>query len=168
MSLLLFVLGVTLVGCRITGDFAQDPEAAAKTMTLAGKILSSTGTPASIQVNRNTSDAAIRAADLTGHLAIAGADVWLEEFPDMPHEKTDENGKYEFKNLPPGNYRVVARYKKPDNTVLKVRSDSVEIKTQDEKATAPDLGLKPAAKVVTGVLRDADGNFLKPGTVLTL
>lgn len=70
--------------------------------------------------------------------------------------------------IPPGNYQVIASLKKADNSIVKVRSAEVVIELKNEKASAPDLGLAQANKMVTGVLLDAEGKFLPPETLLTL
>jgi uncharacterized repeat protein (TIGR02543 family) len=165
---LLAVISITLARCRLTGNYPSDSNPAGSTLSLNGAILIPADAYSSIRATENQPEAGIRAATLNGNLPIAGAEVWIEELPTQPHEFTDKDGKYSFKGLPTGNFRVIARFKKADNTVMKVRSEVIEITNQSEKASVPDLSLKPANKVVTGVLRDADGNFLKPGTVLIL
>lgn len=135
---------------------------------MAGNILMPTDAIASLKLNTVSSGERLLAAQLSGYVAAAGAEVWIEELPDLPHEITDKDGKYEFKRLPPGNYHVIASLKKADNSIIKVRSAEVVIELKNEKASAPDLGLAPANKVVTGVLLDAEGKFLPHGTLLTL
>ncbi|MBU1107645.1 MAG: InlB B-repeat-containing protein, partial [Candidatus Riflebacteria bacterium] len=168
LFLLLVGIAITVVGCRIGGGFDGDDESNQATVSLAGNILMPPDAIASLKLNTVLAGEQLLAAKLSGYVAAAGAEVWIEELPDFPHEITDQNGNYEFKRLPPGNYHVIASLKKTDGSFVKVRSAELEIELKSEKITAPDLGLAPANKVVAGVLRDADGNFLPPGTLLTL
>ncbi|MBU1106963.1 MAG: InlB B-repeat-containing protein, partial [Candidatus Riflebacteria bacterium] len=174
LKILLFamaIIAMTIAGCRLGGDFYGD-DASAKvgeaTLSLGGNVLVDPDALSSLRAKSKSFSGALLPADLGGYIAVAGADVWIEELPDFPHQTTDSKGLYLFQGLPPGNYRVVSSFLKPDLTTMKVRSNPIEIVTSNEIATAPALALASANKVVTGVMRDASGDFLPAGTVLIL
>lgn len=167
----LAIIVVTLVGCRISGDYSNTAEIAganAPVFSLNGSVLVNPDDLASLRGNRNLSRKSFLAADLSGYVAIEGAEVWIEELPEFPHQITDKDGKYTFTGLPAGIFRVVSAFKKPDNSTVKVRSLPIEISSIDQIATAPAMALAPANKVVSGVLRDDQGEFVPAGTVLIL
>lgn len=166
---MILIAAITMSGCRIIGVSSDEPMGLPEEpVSLDGAILLPAEAAPSIQANQGLPQVGLRAAALTGALPVAGADVWIEELPNFPHTTTDQNGKYVFRGLPAGNFRVVASFKKANQTMMKIRSEVIEVKTVTETVTVPNMALKPASKVVSGVLRDADGNFLKPGTVLVL
>lgn len=169
--LIMGILSVILVGCRIGGDFSNSHEIAganSPVLSLNGSVLVNPDDLASLRGNRDSSRKSLLAADISGYIAIEGAEVWIEELPEFPHQITDKDGKYMFTGLPAGNFRIVSSYKKLDNSTVKVRSNPIVISTVDEIATAPAMALAPANKVVSGVLRDEQGEFVPAGTVLIL
>jgi len=158
------IAAFSLIGCRIIDNFQNEGETSGEIssakLSLTGIILVPPEALSSMSANSESLRSALLAADLSGYVAAAGAEVWIEELPDFPHQITDKEGKYVFVGLNPGNYHVVSRIKKADSTLMKVRSPVVEILTSREVVTVPDLGLNTASKVVSGVLYGADGKFL--------
>lgn len=169
--LIILTLAISLAGCRLLdphSSFDYGSESAAPVSSLSGTVLVKPGDLTSIRGNRNPARTSLLAADLSGLVSIAGAEVWIEELPDVAHQITDQDGKYTFKDLPPGNFRIVSAFKKADNNVMKVRSEPVEIVSAAETATASAIVLAPANKEVSGILRDENGDFLPTGTMLIL
>jgi uncharacterized repeat protein (TIGR02543 family) len=169
--LLMAILAVSLLGCRIIeGFFSYDNDTgtSAPNLSLSGSILVDPDSLSSLLASHRYASKSLLPADLSGYVGIEGAEVWIEELPDFPHQITDKDGKYTFTGLPAGDFHIISAYKKLDNSMMKVRSEPVVIAAITDIATASALALAPADKVVTGVLRDDNGDFVPAGTVLIL
>lgn len=100
---------------------------------------------------------------------VEGAEVWIEGLRDDFYiSATDPDGTYVFTNVPAGNHRIIIKYIDAANNVMKMRSGELQISQTQPVLAADDLTGKPAANVVTGQLRNAQGTFLPAGTILTL
>ena len=164
--LLLSVIAL-ITGCRIFSDDDDElyyPQITAKSMS--GRVL----VPAAPASLRPAKGAALRPADLAGYVGIANAEVWIEDLADNPkyHTRTNASGVYVINDVPPGPHRIVTRLENGDTTVMKNRSAAIEVADTPGLVPVPDMPLLVAKNVVTGQLRDADGNFLPENTILTL
>jgi len=155
-------------GCRLLPDYGNDSQTnsigvAAISGMIVKNIPDNSRRPGSLP--------ALVPADLSGTVAIANAEVWLESLSDVPgfRTTTDASGTYIFHNVPAGEYRVIVKYVDPETGLtMKNRSSQVSVSESPELVEAPDMVAKPAKNIVAGQLRDAEGNFLPEGTVLTL
>ncbi|PKL43508.1 MAG: hypothetical protein CVV42_20165, partial [Candidatus Riflebacteria bacterium HGW-Riflebacteria-2] len=167
--LVLFVAAVTLIsGCHIFGGGGDDYSGPAAVSTITGRVVKPV---ANIATSRESERAELSAADISGSLGIAGAEVWLENLAADPRFKTvtDASGTYLFTDVPPGEHRVIVKYFDPaTGKTMKNRSTGLKVADTQAMVEAPDLIGEPALNVVTGQLRDAEGNFLPAGTVLNL
>jgi len=73
-------------------------------------------------------------ADLAGFVAVPDALVWIEELPDVAPVRSDSEGKYEFTNIPAGEFHVIAQYKSLGGKIFKNRSQPVESKAEPVSA----------------------------------
>ena len=160
-----------LSGCNIIpGQFDNDDDsysAVAVNSSISGKITQSGVTPS----NRQNQNQTIHPADISGLTGIANAEVWIEELAADPkyHTTTDASGAYTIKDVPVGSHRIITRFSNNGNlTVMKNRSGIISVANTNTPVTAPDLPLIEAKNIVTGQLRDSQGQLLPYGTVLTL
>ena len=160
-----------MTGCRLIDGYSDDITLPAEqnfSMSLAGTVILPATTEDAASLRHNTSENLSPGVTVSGDLLLAGVEVWIDELPNLPHQFTDDQGKYLFRGIPAGNFHVVAAYRS-GNQVLKVRSNPVEIAAASgSEIIVPDMTLKKASKVVTGVFRDDTGNFMPAGTVLVL
>lgn len=161
---LLFITLFAIVGCRIFDPYSQDDPVKQPLKTLSGAIVIDKN-PGSIR--NSVASSTLRSVDLSGKVFVAGAEVWLENFPQIPHQITDENGNYEFKNLPPGPYRLVCKFKS-EGTWFKVRSDEISADSEGDSIEVPPLEILKAENYVGGILLDEEGNPLPDGTTITV
>ncbi|KAF1079950.1 MAG: hypothetical protein GQF41_3848 [Candidatus Rifleibacterium amylolyticum] len=169
VHLIVFCIFLSLfaTGCRLINGYDDDKLPAATSVALSGQIQMSTD-PASF---RKAQASTQLKADQPGVVAVADAEVWIEELADNPkfHTKTNASGVYVINDIPPGQYRVVARLQGGVIAALmKNRSDKIEVGKTPGVVNAPDLQLFAAKNFVTGQLRGNDGEFLPENTVLTL
>ncbi len=171
-----------VVGCRMGSDYdpSQPAVLAGAPRALTGRILADSTAPSvrsatarsgnsPVIADDATAASGTRAAQVSGTLPIAGAEVWLADLPTVPHVFTDASGSYRFDQVPPGNHAVVASYTQPTSgVVMKMRTDNVVVNDAAEQVVAPDVTLLPATNIVTGVLRDAAGQPLPPNTPVRL
>lgn len=161
---LIFLSVIALVtGCRIfsgSGGEVYYPQ----TAPMSGSIL----VPVDMASMRAAKSPALRPADLDGYVGVASAEVWIEDLADNPkyHTFTDASGTYVFNDVPPGQHRIVGRLESAGSTILKMRSAIIEV--VGIPVLVPEMPLLLAKNIVTGRLRDADGNFLPENTILTL
>ncbi len=165
---LAIIVAITFVsGCRLIG-VGDDDSAPAAVSTITGRVVESSD-PAVSQ--RGSARPALLAEDITGAVGIAGAEVWLEDLASDPRYRTtsDASGTYRFSDVPAGSHRIIVKYVDPKTgKLMKRRSAALQVTDTPAVVEAPDLAAEPALNVVTGLLRDAEGNFLPEGTVLTL
>ena len=93
-----------------------------------------------------------------------GAEVWVEELPTL-RASTDSSGNYLIKNVPIGNFHVVAKLIFGGNT-YKMRSNPCKLNAGDE--TKNDFSIFQAKNIVKGVIKSEDGQTLPPGTQIWL
>jgi hypothetical protein len=161
------ILGL-VSGCRIIpGPDYESIENGLSSSSISGRIVKSSNS-ASQRQNSHTERAVAGQNDQGG---IANAEVWLEDLADDPnfHQTTDASGSYLFKNVPAGTHRVIAKYlDSSTGLIMKTRSNPFTISATPIFFTAPEMFCYPAQNIVTGQLRDADGNLLPVGTLLKL
>ncbi|MEW6709132.1 MAG: carboxypeptidase regulatory-like domain-containing protein, partial [Candidatus Riflebacteria bacterium] len=153
-------------GCRLIGFDNDDDNNAAGGTIIAGRVVK----PAAAATVRDD-ESALRHADLTGGTGVAGAEVWIEDLASDPRFRTitDASGTYLFTSVPAGDHRVIISYRDVGTgAAMKTRSAEINIDDTPELVKVPDLVGEAAINSVTGQLRDAEGNFLPSGTVLTL
>ena len=166
----MLIIAVSLVsGCRILNLAGGDDSAGvAGSSTISGKVFKSS---LPVATQRDSSRPALVAADQAGATGIAGAEVLLEGLASDPRyqKTTDASGTYRFTDVPPGEHWVIVKYNDPaTGKTMKARSAGLQVTDIPTLVEAPDLAVEPALNVVTGQLRDAEGNFLPEGTVLTV
>ncbi|MBU1106261.1 MAG: SUMF1/EgtB/PvdO family nonheme iron enzyme [Candidatus Riflebacteria bacterium] len=166
-TMLAIVLVLTLTpGCRLIpggGDDSDGPSAA----SISGKVLKSSVSGSM----RSGVKPKIAAADLAGFVAVPGAKVWIEDLADdlRYHTTSDASGSYVINSVPPGVHRVVTSFfSDGDQVTMKCRSAELKVADTPEVVEVPDMALETARNIVTGQLRDTEGNFLPENTVLTL
>lgn len=158
---LVIMATAVLVGCRILGNDDGGSYVSALT-SVRGQVV----IPEDAVKNIRAKTAGNGADTLAGHVPIPGAEVWIKELPDVPHQTTKDDGSYEFLNIPAGEYHVVASYTLPGlNKVYKMLSGAGV--PGNSGIQMPRIPLKPATKIVTGILRGANGELLS-GTELIL
>lgn len=166
---MVIVMAITLVsGCRLIDGGGDDNNGPPAISTISGRVVK-TGAPVTAQ--RGSDRPALLAADVTGDTGIVGAEVWLEDLASDPRFRTTTkaSGTYLFTDVPPGEHRVIVKYTDPTTgKTMKKRSPGLQVTDTPAPVEAPDLVGEPALNVVTGQLRDAKGNYLPEGTVLTL
>lgn len=170
------VFGLTMVGCRMGGDFypSQSEALTSAPRALVGRILGNLDDRGSMRREiangrSTTSTDAVAAAAVTGALPVANAEVWLADLPTIPHVFTDASGSYRFEQVPAGNHTVVARFaQETTGQILKMRFDNIVVDDTSPTVTVPDVTLQVATNIVTGVLRDVNGQPLQAGTPLRL
>lgn len=109
-------------------------------------------------------------ADLAGYVDVASAEVWIEDLADnlKYHSRTNASGVYVINDVPPGPHRVITRLENGGLAVMKNRSAEINVSETPGVVPVPDMPLLVAKNIVTGQLRDADGNFLPENTILSL
>ncbi|MBF0405713.1 MAG: Ig-like domain-containing protein [Candidatus Riflebacteria bacterium] len=125
--------------------------------TISGKVVAS-ATICSPSVLSSTEDA------LT---PVVGAEVWLEEFPEVSHVFSNAQGEFIFENVKPGNVHVVAQLKSNGTVAAKNRTRELSDNDGAEHTNTGLLTLFPALNHASGILRDGSGNVL-PYTPLSL
>jgi len=148
----IFTIFLLTVGCnpiyRIGGGGDNSPAST----VIRGTVVSTLSiTPASMR------------GDVAPKLPVAGADVFIENMPDLV-VKSDANGGFLIGPVPPGNYRVIARVRSSDNKTYKEISsfiDAAPINNND----AGELELKEATLKAKGKLTNPDGSPLVGVTV---
>jgi hypothetical protein len=93
-----------------------------------------------------------------------GAEVWVEELPTLK-ATTDSSGNYIIKNVPVGDFHVVAKLITGGNT-YKMRSNSCQLKAGDEAKN--DFSIFQAKNIVKGIIRSEDGLVLPAGAQIWL
>ena len=170
--LLFSIVFFQMTGCRLIDGYSDDtilPAEPAFSISLAGTVILPATTEDAASLRHNTPENLVPGVTVSGDLLLAGVEVWIDELPNFPHQFTDDQGKYLFQGVPAGNFHVVAAYKTSSNQIMKIRSNPVEIAAASgSEIIVPDMTLKEANKIVTGVLRDETGNFMPAGTVLVL
>ncbi len=156
----LIVFSLVLVGCRLTGNYSDNTNSFSTVKgSIQGKI--------SFTAKKNYRISGIRYQELTGLVSAAGAEVWLEDMPDIPHVFTNASGVYSFPDVPVGDHVVIAKLL-INNVVQKARSENVSVTADANIVSVPEVQLENASNVLTGVLKDSSGVPLPPGTLLTL
>ncbi|NLF96540.1 MAG: hypothetical protein GX569_07365, partial [Candidatus Riflebacteria bacterium] len=170
LFLAVIIAAVALIsGCRIIGGGdGNDYSGPAAVSTITGRVVK----PAvNVAASRESERSAFSPADVIGSAGLAGAEVWLEDLASDPRFRTvtDASGTYLFTDVPPGEHRIVVKYiDQATGKTMKTRSAGLQVADTPALIEAPDLTGEAALNVVTGQLRDAEGNFLPEGTVLTL
>jgi hypothetical protein len=163
----LLLSGITLVfmtlGCHWDryGNFPGEVD------VVGAKVLSGVVTKTTVTTSIQARINPAQAAALKGQV-IKGAEVWIEELPDVPHQITDDNGVFVFRNIPQGTYRVIAKYQQGGKTFKKRSEEMTPIDPNQQTAALVELLLLEATKVVSGILRDENGNPLPEGVELSL
>ncbi|RCK78912.1 MAG: T1SS secreted agglutinin RTX [Candidatus Ozemobacter sibiricus] len=163
----LLLSGITLVfmtlGCHWDryGNFPGEVD------VVGAKVLSGVVTKTTVTTSIQARINPAQAAALKGQV-IKGAEVWIEELPDVPHQITDDNGVFVFGNIPQGTYRVIAKYQQGGKTFKKRSEEMTPIDPNQQTAALVELLLLEATKVVSGILRDENGNPLPEGVELSL
>jgi len=118
---------------------------------LAGRVLDTAGNPAV------DAEVAVIAgnADANPFALFAGVQVG-----DLPNQRTDESGGFSFDNLPPAEYRVIARNEVDAPAI----SEAVDL--ESVPSARVDLQLSPAATVRVEYTPSEDGKF--DGALVTL
>ncbi|GAB4270201.1 MAG: hypothetical protein Kow0029_06830 [Candidatus Rifleibacteriota bacterium] len=167
--LLVIVMVITLAsGCRIIDFGGDDDSTYVGDSTISGRVVKPV---VPVAAQRGNDRLALFAADNTGLVGISGAEVWLEDLVSDPRFRTTTNasGAYMFTEVPSGKHRVIVKYNDPaTGKTMKTRSSVLQVTYTPALVEVADLAVEPALNVVTGQLRDAEGNFLPEGTVLTL
>jgi uncharacterized repeat protein (TIGR02543 family) len=162
LAFLIFAFIGTLLlltpGCRIFNGPDQSGDGGTP-VSLSGQIL--------VPANADAASS-LRFAAAAQNVPAAGADVWIEELPDLPHQTADLQGRYTFAGIPAGNYHIVAGFRTAGNRLFKGRSQLLAAAMQTQELAVPIMLIAPARKTVYGILRDAGGNFVAPGTILTI
>ena len=167
--LMAIVCGLITLGCRsgAYGNFGNGQEiiSAGSTGVLSGVVTKGSTTVASLLKAKKS---VLQAGITSDTVKIKGADVWVEELPDLLHQTSDENGVFTFNDLPAGIYHAVAQYSDVGK-LLKNRSGDMNTVNDSSPVTKPtEIQLLSATNVVSGILRDDTGAPLPEGVELTL
>jgi len=167
--LMAIVCGLITLGCRsgAYGNFGNGQEiiSAGSTGVLSGVVTKGSTTVASLLKAKKS---VLQAGITSDTVKIKGADVWVEELPDLLHQTSDENGVFTFNDLPAGIYHAVAQYS-DGGKLLKNRSGDMNTVNDSSPVTKPtEIQLLSATNVVSGILRDDTGAPLPEGVELTL
>ncbi|MEW6710669.1 MAG: InlB B-repeat-containing protein, partial [Candidatus Riflebacteria bacterium] len=172
LFVLLAVIFLQLPGCRLIDGYSDDTAASAPVIpmfNLVGTIILPATTEDAASLRINGSEGLRPGVTVSGDLLLSGVEVWIDELPNFPHQFTNDEGRYSFQGIPFGSYHVVAAYTTTSSKTMKVRSTQVEVGAASAtEVLVPEMTLKEANKVVTGVLRDDSGNYMPEGTVLVL
>jgi len=167
--LMAIVCGLITLGCRsgAYGNFGNGQEiiSAGSTGVLSGVVTKGSTTVASLLKAKKS---VLQAGITSDTVKIKGADVWVEELPDLLHQTSDENGVFTFNDLPAGIYHAVAQYS-DGGKLLKNRSGDMNTVNDSSPVTKPtEIQLLSVTNVVSGILRDDTGAPLPEGVELTL
>ncbi|MBF0408462.1 MAG: Ig-like domain-containing protein [Candidatus Riflebacteria bacterium] len=132
--------------------------------TITGKITTaedyllfySNNAPEKVSINSNVVEA-----------AVANAEVWLENVPEI-RAVTNATGNYILSDVPIGSWRVVSKFSRGENDVLKMISSPVTITEEKSVQEKVDLSLKPGKNLLIGRVMDTMGNFAPVGTRMSL
>ena len=166
LLMVVFAAVTFITGCRLMGG-GNDSDYSVAVATISGRVVNS-----SVIASRRGSEAAALLADeVAGGTGVKDAEVWIEELVPDPRFKTatDASGTYVFADVPAGEYHIIVQYVDPvTGKTMKTRSAALQVNGSSALVEVADLVGEAVENVATGQLRDAEGNFLPEGTVLTL
>ena len=159
IALVLYACTMFLLGCSLGRSYKSNSFHASR-----GALGSVQGSVIEVKPKLSSS---IKAQSISGEVYAGGAEVWIENLPNLPHVFTNSSGSYLLENVPPGSHVIVAKYVK-DGQVYKAKSSAINIDGSGRLTLAPYIEPQPAESVLTGILRDSEGSPLPAGTPLTL
>ncbi|MBF0544166.1 MAG: Ig-like domain-containing protein [Candidatus Riflebacteria bacterium] len=166
LFLSIFFLGALLIITGCAGGGSSESKSAVSPISSGGvsqRILTGKITTASVL------QSSIRGLDAS-LLPVASAEVWLEENPEFMHSFTTATGVYQFLNVPPGEYHMVAKLfdNLSQKTYKNMSFKPVYVSDKESAIEVDPVQIVEAKNTVRGILLDPYGNPLPQGTKLSL
>ncbi|MBF0408030.1 MAG: IPT/TIG domain-containing protein [Candidatus Riflebacteria bacterium] len=133
---------------------------------VSGGVISGTIYASGISVSLKNSDQTNASESVPAGQAIASAEVWLQELPEIKVQ-SDSSGKFVITGVPVDKtFRVIARFITSESGITMImQSKPVTLSTSQPTAEIGEITLQPGTKVVSGILKDADGKPLPNATM---
>lgn len=158
-----------LAGCMTGSGISDDrPSDEIKVRSLRGTVTIPSYISPSLR-NEESMDEDVNNSlkgSVDGRRLVEGAKVWIKTSPNTQPVYTDASGSFVFAAIEARRHVLVSSFELSGET-FKQKVETL-VRAEDIAPSAPPLSLEEARAVLTGVLKDGQGNYLPAGTEMKL